>query len=227
MFRLFITSALLISAGLCGEKAEHPLPVYHDFGTDYSCRLMIVEERGAGRQRHLKVLARVDTKGDQFSGDRLAGFASVPGYGFWLDVTNKGQKSIRLLWPRARYIDEVGHAHTVYHYVIGDRPPSDVLTPGPPTELARQAMTRQVISPGYKTYMIEEGGEDHVFEEPLVPTTLKGRTAAQMKAYVDDLAKRQVPVKLMLPVEIDGVRYDYTFTFLLKPLTSPLKTDPF
>ena len=42
-------------------------------------------------------------------------------------------------------------------------------------------------------------------------------TELQMKAYVDDLARRQVPVKLLLPIEIDGVCYDYTFTFGLKP----------
>jgi len=41
-------------------------------------------------------------------------------------------------------------------------------------------------------------------------------TEQQMKAYVDDLAKRQVPVKLLLPIEIEGTRYDYTFTFVLK-----------
>lgn len=37
-----------------------------------------------------------------------------------------------------------------------------------------------------------------------------------MKKYVDDLARRQVPVRILLPIEIAGVRYDHTFSFVLK-----------
>ena len=213
---LFIVVGAL-STALCSNESSRAIPTFYDFGTDYSFRLSAVNESGIDGLSHLRVFERVDTRGDRIDGERIAGFASVPGYGFWLDVTNKTGKPIRLLWTDARYIDEVGQRHTVYHYVIGERPPSDLLTPGAPTELAPGATTRQVVSPGYKTYMIEEGGEEHVFEEPLVPTTLKGRAPEQMKAHVDDLARRKIPVKLLLPMDIDGKRYEYIFTFGLKP----------
>jgi len=42
------------------------------------------------------------------------------------------------------------------------------------------------------------------------------RDEIAMKYYVKKLADQQVPVKLVLPIEVDSRRYDYIFTFLLK-----------
>jgi len=139
-------------------------------------------------------------------------------YGFWLDLTNESGKPIRLLWPEARYIDEKGGGHEVFAQERGALPDDrDNLHAPPPEVVAPAGRTRPTVVPIYKQYLVASGCKDlYPYSEPLIPTRLDDKNEQQMKAYVDDLAKRQVPVKLLLPIEIDGKRYDYTFTFVLK-----------
>jgi len=140
------------------------------------------------------------------------------GYGFWLDLTNKSGKPIRMLWPEARYVDEKGVGHEVFAQERGALPDDRQNLRSPPPELvAPSARTRPTIVPIYKQYLVASGCRDlYPYSEPLIPTRLDDKNEQQMKAYVDDLAKRQVPVKLLLPMEIDEKRYDYTFTFVLR-----------
>jgi len=139
-------------------------------------------------------------------------------YGFWLDLTNKAGESIRVLWPMARYVDELGAAHTLYAQQRGALPDErDKLRPPPVEIIEAGARSRPTVVPIYKQYLVASGCRDlYPYSEPLVPTRLDDKNEQQMKAYVDDLAKRQIPVKLLLPFEIDGKRYDYTFAFVLK-----------
>ena len=138
-------------------------------------------------------------------------------YGFWLDITNRSDKPIRLVWPHARYVDELGKTHELFAPDRGDLTvdiaqvhlsQTDTLRPG--------EKRRPTVMPIYKQYMV--GCKDpELFSEPLVPTRLDDKDEIATKRYVEDLAKRQVPVKLLLPVEIESIRYEYTFTFVLRP----------
>ncbi len=139
-------------------------------------------------------------------------------YGFWLDLTNKSDRPIRLLWPDARYVDEKGVEHTLFAQERGALPDDRAhLMPPPPQGVAPSQRVRPTVVPIYKQYLVASGCRDlYPYSEPLIPTRLDDKNEQQLKAYVDDLAKRQVPVKLVLPIEIDGKRYDYAFTFVLK-----------
>jgi hypothetical protein len=166
----------------------------------------------------LEISVGKDTRGDPFNGKEIVGFVVAQNYGFWLDLTNKGGESIRLLWPEARYVDELGTGRTVYAQRRGALPDErDKLRP-PPAELIEPGgRSRPTVVPIYKQYLVASGCRDlYPYSEPLVPTRLDDKNEKQMKAYVDDLARRQVPVKLFLPIEIDGKRYEYTFAFVLK-----------
>lgn len=159
-----------------------------------------------------------------FSDLGVVGDISSQDYGFWLELTNNTSTPVRLLWPDAQYVDEFGRAHGIYHYSNSVEPPNDVQAPQPPTVIPPGVLQKEIIAPGYKTYMVGSCREAYVFREPLVPTNLSDLRRfphdASVKAYVDDVAKRQVPVRLILPVEIEGKRYDYTFTFVLRDRTA-------
>lgn len=207
--------ALLLSCG----RSHKRMPQYYDFGHAYSLRIAAVTVQSRkGNVELIKVTPRVDVHGEHFESKSLNGYGNSPGASLWLELTNKTNQPVRVLWPDVRYFDEKGEAHEVYwrrRSLPLDPKKIDASTP---TVLNPNETLRPTIQPTYKTYDVqyntEESGE---FSEPLVPTKLEGMSEQQMKAYVDDLAKRQVPVKLVLPIEIEGKRYDYTFTFVLKP----------
>jgi hypothetical protein len=167
--------------------------------------------------QQVRIIKR-DVVDTSFESSGITGVIGAQHYGFWLDLTNKNGESIRLLWPEARYVDELGKAHTVYAEQRGALPDErDKLQPPPVEFIEAGGRSRPTVVPVYKQYLVASGCRNlYPYSEPLIPTRLDDKNEQQMKAYVDDLARRQVPVKLFLPIEIDGERYDYTFTFVLK-----------
>src|SRR6266508_4409314 len=93
------------------------IPRHYDFGADYEFVVRAVERDGT----LVELIPAADTTGDHFHDSLVAGAVVPEFYGFWVDVTNKSSKPIRFLWPDVHYVDEMGQAHTVYHYVIGER----------------------------------------------------------------------------------------------------------
>jgi len=162
-----------------------------------------------------------------FENEGIAVEIGTQHYGFWLDVANRTGKPIRMVWPEARYIDEKGSIHEVFSQERGALPDDRENLRSPPAQLvASGGRIRPTIVPIYKQYLVASRCRDlFPYSEPLIPTKLSDKDEQQMKAYVDDLARRQVPVKLLLPIEIDGKRYDYTFTFVLKDRWSDLTRD--
>lgn len=199
----------------CDESSARRIQPYWSRSYERYELVLSKLERGPG-EAPVSFMPVRDQRGNCFSANFLACVATQR-YGFWLELTNTSNKPVRILWPEVRYVDELAAPHEVFWRQLS-LPLNAAKMPPKATAVQPNQTLRASIQPSYKSYWVQynrlESGE---FSEPLVPTKLEGMSEQQMKAYVDDLAKRQVPVKLVLPIEIDGVRYGYTFTFVLKP----------
>ena len=207
----------LLASACCDRGVKRIQPHWLRVLEQYDQPLASAERRGATGNAQLKLISFPGSQQRCFESQELDGCERTQEYGFWLDLKNKGDKTVLLLWPQARFVDELGKTHEVYAPERGDLTVdirqvhvsrTDTLEPG--------ARRRPTIIPIYKQYMV--GCKDpELFSEPLVPTRLDDKDEIATKHYVEDLAKRQVPVKLLLPIEIEGIRYEYTFTFVLRP----------
>src|SRR6266540_6482086 len=103
--------ATVLSCSQCNQSV-HGIPRHYSYTSEYAFILGTVQRNADV----LLVQPRVDVSGEHFHDSALEGSVLVERYGFWVDVTNKGEKPIRFLWPRARYIDETSRAHIVYHW---------------------------------------------------------------------------------------------------------------
>ncbi|MGH9457248.1 MAG: hypothetical protein ACRD2J_06355 [Thermoanaerobaculia bacterium] len=149
--------------------------------------------------------------------------ASQP-VGFWLDLTNENETAIRVLWPDSRYVDENGVPHELFAQPMNPLPSPEAMKEGTaPTEVRPGARINYVVAPIYKAsvmrYDAYERGSHHA---PLIPTDLTNRSRFpdedSVKNYVADLARRRTAVSLILPIEMNGERHDYTFRFLVTEL---------
>src|SRR5581483_3887743 len=200
----------LMSMAACNRSVRHWQP-YYSFGKDYLLYPALIERRAA-YETEIVTFERQGINASM-SDSGVVSTASAQSADFWLEVTNTNKTAICVLWPEARYIDEVGQAHLLFWRSASLPLDARKIEATTPTVLLPNQTLKATIQPVYKTYDVRynryESGE---FSEPLVPTKFDHMTQQQVKAYIDDLARRQVPIKLLLPIEIRGVRFDYTFS---------------
>ncbi len=208
--------------GCCDKTTRRIQPHWLMAGEPYELVPLQLSRVESNTVVELEIKQGRDTRGDPFNGEQVMGFVSVQRGGFWLDLTNKSNKPIRVLWPLARYVDELGHEHRIYAQPRGPLPdlPSEMATTDAVTVQPGERY-RPTVVPVYKQRLLASGCREMVpYREPLIPTNLtdvrRFPGEASVRAYVNDLAKRQAPVKLVMPVEIDGKWYQYTFSFVLR-----------
>jgi len=215
MRRRVAASLLVICAflaGCCDKKTRRIRPYWLRTTEGY---LLTVERIDQGSQPVL--LTKRDVVDTSFEEQGLVGTIGAQHYGFWFELTNKRSKPIRLLWPEARYVDEKGMRQDLFRHPMAALPSPSEMKISQPVTVSASERVHDVITPIYKSSMVASGCKDLIsYREPLIPTKLDDKTEHQIKLYVEDLARRQVPVKLFLPIEIEGKRHDYTFTFVLK-----------
>jgi hypothetical protein len=217
--RLLITIAAWLLAGACCDTTTTRIPAHY---------LNILE----GLSFAPTSVTRLDDAGKQeltFQSDFFIGTfqdqdiqwsfsqANYP-YGFWLEIDNRNNREIRLLWPDARYVDERGAAHEVYSQPRGPLPDDPTGLTSTPTQILRPTeISRPTVVPIYKQYFVASGCRNLVpYSEPLVPTTLSQLNEREARRYVDDVVHTKVPVTLVLPVQFGELRYEYTFEFILR-----------
>ena len=166
-------------------------------------------------------IKKSDVVDTSFADSVIAGSVGAQDFGFYLRVRNIHGSTVSVLWPEARYVDELGTSHTVYHY--GQQPPpEDVNRASPPSELGPGASLVEIVAPAYKTYMGVVGCKSYfAFQEPLLPSMLRGKTETQVRAYLESVVRNRAQVRLLLPIEVDGMRRDYILTWLLSALRTP------
>src|SRR5687768_5686372 len=161
-----VIAAFLALTGCCDKQTKRIQP--HWLRSYEGYQLYLVELR----RQDVKIpfTGIVDQRGNCFVDLPVEGCLATERYGFWLELTNKTTTPMQLLWSEVRYVDEAREAHTIY--LFDDDPPEDVSVPEPPQEVPAGGRYREMIVPGYKTYMVGSCREQHVFKEPLVPTRL-------------------------------------------------------
>lgn len=208
--------ALILLAGACCDRSSRRIPPYFDLAEEFEFRLQSVSQRSGD------VLSQASSSEVQrcrggWLVNQLDLTLCVVAHrsGYWLTLENKTRMPVVVAWPDARFVDENGDKHPLYRFPLGEvRPPRPEV--GASLTLAPGQKVRDAVSPLYKSYWAVEDCKSGVWmSEPLVPTTLTGRTVEQMRNHVRDLAARQVPVKLMIPVVIDGTPIEFTFSFVL------------
>ena len=129
-------------------------------------------------------------------------------------LENKTDKSIKVIWDEAIYVDEYGQSANIMHKGIKyiDRNDSQK-----PSTVARSSKLNDSITPTSKIYyqnptQYTQGGWR---EKPLFHNKI-----AFNKQTVKDSCSNTVglEVKILLPVEIDGIIQEYIFTFKVEDI---------
>ena len=217
--------AALLSSACCNRELPGRPTWYLGIMTDYHITPKTLERRDSDdTSTYFDIQRGSSTEGDPFSTDVFDGFVVGQSYGFWLDVKNSSQRPLVLLWPEARYVDELGEEHEVYQQPRGALPDDrSALTTTPPQKLGPGGQVRPTIVPLYKQYQIGFQCRDELpYSEPLIPTDLRSLAREEAEARVQRIFEKQMPVKLVLPVEVEGERYDYIFSFTLHDWVSDL-----
>lgn len=133
-------------------------------------------------------------------------------------LENKTDSSIRIIWNEAAYVSEKGESYRVIHagvkYVDRDRPQV-------PSVVKEKGMLKDFVYPAdYVSYTRDDWVERPLFvgwvEKPLLPYTQKGGDSqALLNSAQGCLGKT---LQVLLPIQFEGVTYDYAFTFKIKDI---------
>jgi hypothetical protein len=118
---------------------------------------------------------------------------------------NHTDRSIRVIWDQAAYVDATGVTHRVMHEGVKyiDRSASQ-----PPSVVVPGGKLFDSITPADHVYLMsgQYGGWG---EAPLLPVS--GYSKEQLEAIVEQYVGKTLQV--LLPIEIQGFIVDYIFTF--------------
>jgi hypothetical protein len=194
---------------------------YYDYANDYALNLTAVEVINRASRTPVGVVPATDQRGDFFSTGEIDAFVSAQGYGFWLDLVNRGAEPATIAWDRARYVDENGREHEVHRQAHGPLSPSAEMRASNPTELQPGQSLESTVVPIFKSYVVAVDCDQYVdFNEPLVPANARTPPKETVRNRVRLLARKGVPVKLIVPVRFgsaDEVRY--VLSFELEPFS--------
>lgn len=126
-------------------------------------------------------------------------------------LTNKTDHTIKIIWDEAAYVDESGSSQRVMHSGVKY---IDRNNPQPPSVIIRKGSIDDVIIPTNKVRFFSGAGW---IEDFLLPSGIYGQTPEE----VNQNAKRQIGknIKVLLPLEIQGVLNEYLFTFEINSVT--------
>ena len=124
-------------------------------------------------------------------------------------MTNKSATSIKIHWDEAVYIGMNGTSHRVMHK---DVPFVERNNPQPPSVIPRGSTHEDVIIPTGNVAMVANSwyvtGLFH-------PVNHSQGTLEEARMNIDR------NYSILLPVEIEGVTNEFTFTFTIKDVTTP------
>lgn len=164
-------------------------------------RLSTVENNGTNSITTVKTATYAD--------EMIGATMSVGESSIMVKLSNKTSSSMKILWDEASFVDPSGNVHRVIH---GDVKIMDIGKAQIPTVVpkGKQYVGELVLEdsvewvPGTSRY--DHGYWKHA---PLI----KGVTFDKESEALSSTIKFS-PVLLLLPVEVDGQRYEYTFNFV-------------
>lgn len=132
--------------------------------------------------------------------------------GFYFQIYNKTDNSIKVIWDEAVFVDQSNKSHRIMHAGVKY---NERENPQPPSVIIRKGSIDEFASPTDYVYFYRGYGNQYVIDPSEwrhIPM-LNCKSEEQMKA--DNDAKQLVGKKLqlLLPLEIQGTVNDYIFEF--------------
>lgn len=189
---------------------QPPIIAFYDVG------LKEVERPASARERYGEQrISTVQEEGvNQYSFEddlvKIGWFVSLKSISF--AMTNKTDHTIKIIWDEAAYVDENGSTQRVMHSGVKYVDRND---PQPPSVIVRKGNLKDVIIPTNKIYYIS--GQYGGWREELLLQGKLGGTPEE----VSEKAKGNIgkTIKVLLPLEIQGVLNEYLFTFKINSVT--------
>ncbi len=129
-------------------------------------------------------------------------------------VNNKTDSPVKIIWDEGKFIDENAVTHRLLHSGIGYEDRNDI---HPPTIIYAKDSLEDFVYPA-DYWQKEESGkkshknQDHWKRVSFLPTHIRG-TADELRTKAEPLVGKTFQV--ILPLQINGVRYGYTCTFVI------------
>ena len=166
-------------------------------------RLSTVENNGTDSITQVKTATYAD--------DMIGATLSVGENSIKVKLSNKTNSSMKILWDEASFVDPSGNAHRVIH---GDVKIMDIGKAQIPSVVPKgKQYVGELVLEDSVEWVHVASRDDHGYWKH--NTLIKGVTFDKESEAMSSTIKFN-PVLLLLPVEIDGQRYEYSFNFVSK-----------
>ena len=142
-----------------------------------------------------------------------------------LVLTNKSANLVKIVWDEALFTDENRGNHRLIHSATGYEDRNNI---HPPTVIVARGTIDDFIHPA-DYFAPEEGYGKRSSgrtvdwrKSPFLPTQIKG-TAEELRVRAESVVGKTF--RVMLPIEIDYVLNDYTYTFKINGVNVSEKTE--
>ncbi|MEP6690296.1 MAG: hypothetical protein ABJD07_04015 [Gemmatimonadaceae bacterium] len=134
-------------------------------------------------------------------------------------LANKTARAMKIVWEDAMFVDPDGRSGRLTHAGAG-RDFGDRGMSQPPTIVLRGAIVSDAVVPSNNVQLVLIGEERQARLTPLLPTP--DASQAELPSVIARLHKDYVgrSLAMLLPLEVEGVRSDYLFTFTVTDVTA-------
>lgn len=141
-----------------------------------------------------------------YSDNFISMYPTVDGKKINLTIVNKHSSSIRILWDEAAYIDNDGSSHRVIHKTtkLHNKEQEQV-----PSVIPTGARLEDFVIPASYAFVTTEGWA----YQPQVYNAYNRRESAESALATYKSNPYYSQTKLLLPIEIDGKKIEYTMSF--------------
>ena len=132
--------------------------------------------------------------------------------GFYFQIYNKTDNSIKVIWDESVYVDQNNKSHRIMHSGIKY---SERENPQPPSVIIRKGSIDEYVAPTDYVYFYTGVGNQYVYDPSEWRHLPLLNYKNEAKEKIDNDAKQVVGKKLqlLLPLEIQGTVNDYIFEF--------------
>lgn len=132
--------------------------------------------------------------------------------GFYFEIYNKTDNSIKVIWDEAVFVDENNKSHRIMHSSIKY---SERDNPQPPSVIIRKGSIDEFVAPTDYIYFYRGYGSQYIYD----PSEWRHMPLLNYKSEVKEKAENDAKqvvgkkLQLLLPLEIQGKVNDYIFEF--------------
>lgn len=202
MRKLLFALTCLLSLGSCASMLG-----LKQYSGDYEYTLTSVEcpqiQTEPYGEKSITTTTEDNTLKYIFKDDYIAITWTVTQEKFFFALKNLTDHNIQVIWDEAVYVDVDGGSNRVMHAGVKY---SEMNNSQAPTTVAANSILTDVVSPTCNIYYNSTTGWTH--------NSLLGRFHKEQQVVIDTMKKYQnANLKVILPIKINGIVNEYTFTF--------------